>query len=321
VLIGIHPPFVGAEELRRVVTMDAAIDALEAALVAGPLPEAPPRSGVETGAGELLLMPAAGNQGIGVKVVTVAPGNPARGRPLVQAVYALFDPDTLAPEALFDGSALTALRTAAVSGLATRHLARRDASRLVLFGAGVQATAHLEAMTAVRSVERVWVVSRTLDRAERLAARAAEAGLRADTAPPDAVSEADLICTCTPSPRPVFDGDRLRPGTHINAVGAYRPDQREVDDDTVRKARIAVETREAALAEAGDLLIPMGSGVIQPADIVADLAEVAQGAPVRRGPDDITLFKSVGVAFEDLIVARAAADRLARGLGADGPTR
>jgi ornithine cyclodeaminase len=316
-----RPPFVGAEELRRLVPVDVAIDALEAALVTGPLPEAPPRSRVETGAGELLLMPAAGNQGIGVKVVTVAPGNPGRGRPLVQAVYALFDPDTLAPEALFDGSALTALRTAAVSGLATRHLAKSDAGRLVLFGAGVQATAHLEAMTAVRPVERVWVVSRTLERTERLAARAAEAGLRAATATPDVVQEADLICTCTTSAGPVFDGARLRPGTHINAVGAYRPDQREVDDETIRKARIAVDTREAALAEAGDVLIPMGSGVIQASDIVADLAEVVQGAPVRRRPDDITLFKSVGVAFEDLIVARAAADRLVRGPGADGPTR
>jgi ornithine cyclodeaminase/alanine dehydrogenase-like protein (mu-crystallin family) len=316
-----RPPFLDAEELRRLVSMDAAIDALESALVAGRLPEAPPRSRVETGTGELLLMPAAGDQGIGVKLVTVAPRNPGRGRPLVQAVYALFDPESLAPEALFDGAALTALRTGAVSGLATRYLARSDASRLVLFGAGVQATAHLEAMLAVRSVERVWVVSRTLERAERLAARAADAGLRAETAGPDAVSEADLICTCTTSPSPVFDGARLRPGTHINAVGAYRPDQREVDDETIRQARIAVETRAAALAETGDLLIPMGSGVIEPSDVLADLAEVVQGAPVRRGPDDITLFESVGVAFEDLIVARAAAERLDPRSGSDRPKR
>jgi ornithine cyclodeaminase/alanine dehydrogenase-like protein (mu-crystallin family) len=316
-----RPPFLGAEELRRLVSMDAAIDALESALVAGRLPEAPPRSRVETGAGELLLMPAAGDQGIGVKLVTVAPRNPGQGRPLVQAVYALFDPESLAPEALFDGAALTALRTGAVSGLATRYLARSDASRLVLFGAGVQATAHLEAMLAVRSVERVWVVSRTPERAERLAARAADAGLRAETATPEAVSEADLICTCTTSPSSVFDGARLRPGTHINAVGAYRPDQREVDDETIGQARIAVETREAALAETGDLLIPMESGVIEPSDILADLAEVVQGAPVRRGPDDITLFESVGVAFEDLIVARAAAERLDPGSGGDRPKR
>jgi ornithine cyclodeaminase/alanine dehydrogenase-like protein (mu-crystallin family) len=303
-------PFIGDRELSRLLGMEAAIDALQAALAAGLLPEAPPRGRLESDGGELLLMPAAGDPGVGVKLVTVSPGNPSRGLPLVHAVYVLFDRDRLTPEALLDGGALTALRTAAVSGLATRHLARRDARRLVVFGAGVQATAHLDAMRAVREVEEVRVVSRGRERAERLVQRASEAGLRAEVAGPDAVAQADLVCTCTTSPDPLFDGALLPPGAHVNAIGAYRPDQREVDDETVRRARIVVETREAALAEAGDIAIPLGSGVIGPSEILADLVDLVRGASVRRGPGDITLFKSVGVAFEDLIIAGAAVERL-----------
>ncbi len=163
---------VDADELRSRLPMAAAIDALEDAFRRDD-PEAagPPRSSVDTGAGALLLMPAAGSRGVGVKLVTVTGANPARGLPFVQAVYVLFDGTSQAPEAVFDGSALTALRTAAVSGVATRFLARPEARRLVLFGAGVQATSHLDAMTAVRPVEELVVVSRDRGRAEVLAAR------------------------------------------------------------------------------------------------------------------------------------------------------
>lgn len=303
-------PFVDADHLARLLPIEAAIDALETAFGSGSLPAAPLRAHVDTPWGALITMPAAGAQGAGVKVVTVTPSNPGRGRSLIQGLYVLFAPQTQEPEAAIDGAALTAIRTAAVSGLATRHLARPDAARLVVFGAGTQARSHLDAMRAVRPVERVTVVSRTKARAEDLAGAAREMGLEATTDTPEAVAEADLVCTCTTSPTPVFDGTRLPEGVHVNAVGAYTPDARELDDETIRRGRVVVETREVALAEAGDILIPMRAGVVGADHIVADLAEVVGGAPVRRGPHDVTVFKSVGVGFEDLVVARAAVDRL-----------
>jgi ornithine cyclodeaminase/alanine dehydrogenase-like protein (mu-crystallin family) len=290
--------------------MTAAIDALEDAFGAERLPEAPLRTHVETRAGTLLLMPAFGAQGVGVKLVTLTPSNPGRGLPFINAVYALFDPETEQPLAVLDGAALTALRTAAVSGLATRHLARTDASRLVIFGAGVQAGSHLHAMLAVRPIEDAVIVSRTPERATALARAASEAGVRAEVGSADSVAGRDLVCTCTTSATPVFEGSLLAPGTHVNAVGAYRPDLRELDTETVRRARVAVETREAAMEEAGDLLIAMNEGAIAEDHVVADLSEVVRGAKVRRSDDDVTLFKSVGVAFEDLVVARAAVDRV-----------
>jgi len=290
--------------------MGAAIDALETAFGQERLPEAPLRSHLETAEGTLLLMPATGEAGTGVKLVTLNAGNPARGLPLVQAVYVLFAPGTLEPEAVIDGAALTGLRTAAVSALATRLLARPDAARLVIFGAGTQGNAHLDAMLAVRPIERLWLVSRTGERAAALAARARAAGVDARVAMPDAVSNADLICTCTTSDRPLFDGADLPDGVHVNAVGAYRPDARELDTATVARAKVVVETRAAALAEAGDLLIPMEEGAIAAEHVVADLREVVRGASVRTDPRDLTVFKSVGVALEDLAVARAAVDRL-----------
>lgn len=305
--------WIGASELRDLLPVRAAVDALERAFAAQRLPEAPLRAHHRLPQGELLLMPSWGEQGVGVKLVTLAPANPQRGLPFLHAVYLLFDSGTLEPLAAVDGAALTALRTSAVSALATRHLANPDARRLVLFGAGAQAAAHLEAMVAERPVERVTVVSRTRARAEALAERARTLGLEAEVGAPEAVAAADLVCTCTTSAQPVFEGGLIRPGAHVNAVGAYRPDMREVDDELVRRARVVVETREAALAEAGDLLIPLRAGVVGEDHVVADLTEVVRGKAVRTAPDDVTLFKSVGVAFEDLAVARAAYERLRAG--------
>jgi ornithine cyclodeaminase/alanine dehydrogenase-like protein (mu-crystallin family) len=292
--------------------MAAAIDALQFAFGQDRTPESLMRTHVEVADGTLLLMPAATEAGVGVKLVTVNPANPARGLPFIHATYVLFAPGTLEPVALIEGAALTALRTAAVSGLATRHLARKDAHRLVVFGAGVQATAHLEAMLAVRPVDQVRVVGRTQSGVRRLVELARSHGVAAHGAGPEAVADADLVCTCTTSDEPVFVGLLLPPGVHINAVGSFQPTARELDDEAVRMSKIVVEVREAALAEAGDLLIPMGKGVIGESDIAADLGEVVRGTVVRRSPDDVTLFKSVGVAFEDLVVAAAAFERLGR---------
>jgi ornithine cyclodeaminase len=300
---------VDADELERLLPMEAAIDALQAAFGAE-LPSAPMRTHLETTPGSLLLMPAHGTQGVGVKLVTLTEANPGRGLPFIHATYVLFDAASQSPRAVIDGAALTALRTAAVSGLATRHLARADAKTLVLYGAGVQARAHLSAMRAVRRVEEVVVVSRGRSRAEALVGEASALGLRASVGEPGAERDADLVCTCTTSRTPVLLGSRLPEGVHVNAVGAYTTSMRELDADAVARARVVVETREAAAAEAGDLAIAMAEGAIGPGHVLADLAELVAGAAVRTSEADVTLFESVGVAFEDLVVAAAAVDRM-----------
>ena len=293
---------IDAGELGRLVPMRSAIDALEAAFAAG-VPPVPLRMHATTPDGELLLMPAAAAQGLGVKLITLTAANPDRGRPLVQGTYVLFAPGDQSPEAVIDGAALTALRTGAVSGLATRLLARADARRLVVFGAGVQARAHVEAIRAVRDLEDVVIVSRSTATAEALAAQVGgRAGSVAD------VARADIVCTCTTSGVPLFDGVQLVAGAHVNAVGAYTPETREVDTTTVTRSRVVVETREVAMAEAGDLLLPIAEGAVEAGHVVADLSETVRGNVVRRSPEDLTLFVSVGLAFEDLVVARAAAD-------------
>jgi len=300
-----------ADELRRALSMTAAIDALESAFAAeDPALSSPMRTTMATAAGTLLTMPAAGDAGVGVKLVTLSEFNPTKGLPFVQATYVLFDVETQRPEAVIDGSELTAIRTAAVSGLATRFLARPDASRLIIFGAGVQATAHLEAMCAVRPVTEVVVVSRRAEPAEALAAKARALGLSARVGVHEDVSAADLVCACTTSSVSVFRGEDLAAGAHVNAVGASLPDRRELDTEAIRRAIVVVETRREALAEAGELLIPIGEGVIDANHIRADLTDLARGAIVRTDPSDITVFKSVGLAFEDLVVARAALDAL-----------
>lgn len=304
------PPFVDGEQLRTLLPFGAAVDALEQAYGAE-LPHGPPRAHLPATSGDLLVMPAAGKAGAGVKLVTVAPGNPGRGLPLIQGVYVLFAPDTLTPVAIVDGAAVTAVRTPAVSALATRYLATADARHLVLFGAGTQAAGHLEAMLAVRPLDTVTVVSRSAEPARRLVARARELGLAAGLGDADAVADADLVCTCTTSSGPVLDGGLLRPGTHINAVGSYRPEARELDDETLRRGRLVVDDRDGAFAETGDLLIPLAAGVISRDTVLADLAGVVAGAKVRRTADDITVFKSVGVAAQDLVVVCAAFERLA----------
>lgn len=300
---------IDGDELDRALPMAAAIDVIETAFRARD-PQGSLRSATETSAGQLLLMPAMGPEGVGVKLVTLTEDNPARGLPFVNAMYVLFSGKTQVPEAVIDGAALTALRTAAVSGVATRFLAGRDARRLVVFGAGVQARAHLEAMGSVRSIREVIVVSRSSERGEALVARARSRGLDAGMGQPEAVASADIICTCTTAGEPVFDGSLVRPGVHVNAIGTHQPDRRELDAGLVRRARVVVETREAALAEAGELAIPIAAGEFDPSHIVADLAELVRGAAVRSKDDDVTVFKSVGIAFEDLVIARAAIDRV-----------
>lgn len=293
---------IDGEGLRRRLPMRAAIDALEIAF-GQDLPSLSPRTHEVTSDGALFLMPAAGPQGVGVKLITLTEANRSRGLPFIQGVYVLFRAGTQEPEAVFDGAAMTALRTGAVSGLATRLLAREDAHRLVVFGSAVQARSHVEAVRAVCKVDDVVVVSPTPAHAR---AFAREVGGRTGTA--EDVREADVVCTCTPSAVPLFDGAWLPDGVHVNAIGAYTPVTRELDSAAMARGRLVVETREVAMAEAGDLLLAIEDGAIGPQHVQADLQEAVRGKQVRRSPSDITIFKSVGMAFEDLVIARAAAD-------------
>lgn len=302
-----QPRFVGEATLERLLTMEQAIDALDAAF-ASTLPDAPPRSHLDVGGADLLLMPAWSARAAGVKLVTVAPENPKHDLPLIHGIYALFDKPTLQPIVLFDAAPLTALRTAAVSGVATRHLARSDARDLVLLGAGTQARAHLDAMAVVRPIATVAVVSRSQPPVQELVRRARELGFNARAGSADDVACADIVCTCTTSTEPVFDGSLLKPGVHVNAVGSYKPTSRELDDAALRGALVTVDA-DTALEESGDLVIPLESGVIR-RDRVRLLADVVVNGRGSASSREKTIFKSVGAAFEDLVIAEAAAARL-----------
>jgi ornithine cyclodeaminase len=277
--------------------MAAAVDALETALAGGLDPEAdPPRTVTAVPAGQILSMPSAGGGYAGVKLVTVAPD----ARPRVKGVYVLFDGATLAPVALLDGAALTALRTPAVSAVAVRHLAVPEAARLVVFGSGPQAWGHVEAMRAVRPIAHVTVVGRRPPAVADLVARCRATGLQATPGVPESVRDADLVCCCTTARVPLFDSDLLPPHATVVAMGTHEPDAREVDERLVHRATTVVESRSAALREAGDIIL---AGV-RPATL-ATLAELVAGrTPVP--PDRPRLFKSVGMAWEDLIIAAAA---------------
>lgn len=279
-----------------------AVAAVERALLAGLGPTATvPRSIVDLRHGQLLIMPAETPTGAGIKLGTVAPGNPAAGLPRVQGLYVLYDPATLTPVVLMDGTALTTLRTPAVSAVAVKHLARPEASRLVVFGSGPQAAGHVEALRTVRPVEQVTVVGRDPARARRLAERLADSGLTATAGAPGAVGDADIIVCATTAREPVFDGRLLPDDACVVAVGSHEPAARELDEATLRRAeRVVVETAEVALREAGDIVLAARAGVIEATDLV-DLAATTH----RPRPTGISVFKSVGMGWQDLVVAEA----------------
>ncbi|HET9821199.1 MAG TPA: ornithine cyclodeaminase family protein [Burkholderiaceae bacterium] len=256
--------------------------------------------------GTLLLMPAWSDAALGVKVVTVMSQAAAHGAGTVAASYLLLDRATGMPRALLDGEALTLRRTAAASALAARRLLRPGASTLLLVGAGRLATWMARAHVALNpGLARVRVWARRTEAAADLAARLRAEGLDAQEAQllEPAVRAADLVCCATTSTTPLVRGAWLAPGAHLDLVGGFRPDMREVDDEAVARARIVVDTRAGALAEAGDLVQPIGRGVITAGHVRADLAELLAGATVRTGVQDVTLFKSVGTALEDLAAA------------------
>lgn len=244
---------------------------------------------------------------VGAKVITAFNANNGTPWDSHQGAVLLFETGHGRLLAIMDATAITTIRTAAVSAVATRLLAREDAGVLALLGAGVQARAHLEAIPLVRPVREVRVWSRTTERARAVASYAAERGLGAHVAATaeEAVSGADIVCTTTTATSPVLEGAWLRPGTHVNAVGACVPFARELDTAAVVRSRLYVDRRDAALHEPGDILAPLKEGAITPGHIVGELGEVLTGrAPARRSPDEITLFKSLGIAVEDIAAAQ-----------------
>ncbi|MFD2473082.1 ornithine cyclodeaminase family protein [Amycolatopsis silviterrae] len=279
-------------------TVQQAVDAVRAALAGGLDPDQdPPRSVVPVPTGQFLLMPAFWDRYAGVKVASVAPDNPARGLPRIQGHYLLMDGPTLTPMALLDGVALTSVRTAAVSAVAADLLAEPDAERLVVFGTGPQAESHIEAFRAVRPVREVVVVGRNAERTRAFAAQYPFAR----TGTPDDVAEADLIVCCTSSRTPVFDGAKVPEHATVVAVGSHEPEAREVDDVLIGRSTVVVEGIGAATREAGDVVLALESGALVAEDLVP-LAALAAGRTVPSGP---RLFKSVGMAWEDLVVAAA----------------
>lgn len=266
-------------------------------------------------AGTLLLMPAwQPGEALGVKLVTVSPGNDAHGLPSVQAIYALFDAASGRPQAIMDATALTLRRTACASALAADHLAPQDAAHLVLLGAGALAPHLAHAHAAVRPITKVTVWNRTRANAEKL--RDQLESRFAATVTDDraaAVAEADIVTCCTMSSQAVLQGAWLPPGCHVDLVGAFRPDMREADDEAIERARVFVDTRSGAFAEAGDIVMPLRAGVLDEAAIQGDLFELCRGSrPGRQSADEITLFKSVGSALEDLAAARLVMPRADR---------
>lgn len=245
---------------------------------------------------------------VGAKVITVFPGNDSTPLDSHLGVVLLFEADMGRLLAIIDASSITAIRTAAVSGVATKLLSRPDAGDLAILGGGVQAMTHLEAMRSVRTVRRVRVWSRTSERRSRFAEKARQkfgVTVEVSESAEACVKDADLICTVTASREPVLLGSWVSDGAHINAVGAALPSARELDTAAVTRSRVFVDRRESALAEAGDILIPMSEGAFNADHIRGDLGEVLLGAVAGRESDEeVTLFKSLGLAIEDLAAAR-----------------
>ncbi len=260
--------------------------------------------------GLVLFMPAyIGGQldALGMKVVTVYPDNPARHNlPTILATVLLNDPRTGQLIAIMDGAYLTAMRTGAASGVATKYLARPDARVVGIFGAGVQARTQLMAMCAVRPISEARVYDPVPEVADKFCAEMAarhKITVRRVSDPRDAVVGCDIVITATTSKEPVFAGAWLELGTHINGIGSHSLDARELDTEAVRRARVVVDLRSAALAEAGDLVIPINAGELSADHIYAELGEIVAGKPGRSNEQEITLFKSVGLAIQDVATA------------------
>jgi ornithine cyclodeaminase len=290
------------------------IEAVAAAFTAysGGQTQTPLRVGVEPPGsdGVLLAMPCAvaEPEALGAKLVSVFRGNPARGLPTVTSIYVLSDYATGAPLAVMDGGYLTGIRTAAGSAVATRALALASASSLGVFGTGVQARFHVETIRRVRPIDHVLVAATSPDKSRAFVNWISETtGLDASPASPEEASAADIVAACTTSPTPVLIADNVRPGAHLNAVGAFTPATRELPSSLVARCSVYVDTRAGALSEAGDLLLAPADSSFTLDAVRGEIGELLLGRiSGRRTPDEVTFYKSVGAAFLDAATARLA---------------
>ena len=301
-----------AAEIRRLLpmaecieVMDRAMRAFSAGSVNTPSRTIAPLEGDN---GYLILMPGEIQKPplYGAKIVGLHPGNPERGRPAVQGFVILFDHTTGAPIALVDGAEITTIRTAAASALATRELARKGASSHGIFGTGVQAAGHLDAVCSIRDITQVLIWGRDPEKARQFAhTHADRTGITISAVTDPAVAAAcDIVSLATNSPEPVLRGEWLQAGAHLNLVGAHEPHHREADSKAVAGSAIYVDSRQGALSEAGDILIPISEGKISERDIIGEIGEVLPGAaPGRKDEQQITLFKSLGIVAQDLFAA------------------
>lgn len=314
-------------DLERVLDARAVIDAVAAAFAAysAGRTNTPLRVGVEPPGAEgvLLAMPCAlaEPRALGTKVVSVFRGNPARGLPTITSLYLLSAYETGAPLAVMDGTFLTGIRTAAGSAVATRYLARTDARTLGVFGTGVQARFHVETILQVRPIRTVLVAGTSPPKTEAFARWLAETfDLEAHAATAEEASSADVVAVCTTSPTPVVVDSAVASGAHLNAVGAFTPQSRELPSALVQRARIFVDTRAGAFSEAGDLLIPVQEGGFSLDAVAGEVGELVlderAAARGRQSAAEVTVYKSVGAAFLDAATARLAFEQArARGVG------
>jgi ornithine cyclodeaminase len=305
-------------DVERAITMRDAIDAVKRAFIElstgsanVPLRIALPQAKHD---GVTLFMPGylSDSESLAVKVVSVHNRNAERNLPLIHAIVVVIDPATGQPVAAMEGGYLTALRTGAASGAATDLLARSDAAVAAVFGAGVQARTQILALAAVRQIERFWIYARHCEKIDALIAEMkpqldSAIELLAAESPSQAVREAQVVCAATTSSTPVFNGEDLQTGAHVNGVGSFTPEMQEIDCATLKRAsKIVIDSREGALAEAGDLIVALQQGAIQIPDIYGEIGEIAAGLKAgRENDEEITYFKSVGNAAQDAAVAQA----------------
>lgn len=310
---------VGDEEAKNLVTMEEAIEAVREAFKDLSLKRAimPLRGRIDVGGkGDFLAMPSyvPSLGALSIKLVTVYPDNASRGLPLVNAVLISLDADTGVPELVIEANYLTAIRTGAASGVATDFLAREDSRSLAVIGCGVQGRMQALAVSKVRNLDTIVAYSRNPANVKRYVeeiSRMVDAEVMPAKSAEEAVKDADIVCTATTSTQPVLKREWIRDGTHINAIGSYKPDSRELDTDTVTSSKLVVDSLEACLSEAGDLIIPIREGRLKRESVHAEIGEIVAGIkPGREYYEEITVFKSVGLAIQDAAMASLVAKKL-----------
>lgn len=296
------PRWYSAEDTVERVSPRTARQLIECALLDGFDPATDPgRINTPAGAGHLLIMPSTLGDWVGIKVASVAPDNPDKGLPRIQATYVLMDAATLTTVALMDGSTLTTVRTPAVSAVAADKLAAPDAARLTVFGTGPQALAHIVAFADIGDLSRISVVGRSPDKVSSLVSEAGKLGLLVEAGSVGDVGEADIIVCATSAAEPLFDGSRVKDGACVIAMGSHETDRRELDSELMGRSLVVIEEAGAALREAGDVVMAIDDGDLATWDLVP-LRAVVTGAVVRRD-DKPNVFKGVGMSWQDLAVA------------------